>query len=372
LRELKGSTQVQAFPLQINPEDTLREVTEINQKLLGGIKTLAGLKHSDVQVGTAPREAVYTEDKITLYRYKPVVAEDKLFPIPLFIVYALVNRPAVADLQEDRSLIRNLVKLGIDVYLIDWGYPSNADRWLTLDDYINVYVDNCVDFIREKHGLDQINLLGICQGGSMSSCYTSIHPEKVKNLILMVAPIDFHASGRSPGLINLWGGGINPDLMVAGLGNIPGDLMNFGFLMLQPFALMVQKYADMIDIVDDKAKLLNFLRMEEWIFDSPDLAGEAYKQFVKDFFQDNKLIKGEVVIGKDKVNLANITMPVLNVYAEKDHLVPPPSSRALEKVVGSKDYTDMPFPVGHIGMYVSGKAQKDLAPSIANWIKARG
>jgi polyhydroxyalkanoate synthase len=269
-------------------------------------------------------------------------------------------------------LIRNLIKLGIDVYLVDWGYPSNADRWLTLDDYINGYVDNCVDFIREKHGLDQINILGICQGGSMSSCYTSIHPEKVKNLILMVAPIDFHAAGRSPGLINLWGGGINPDLMVAGLGNIPGDLMNFGFLMLQPFALMVQKYADMIDIVDDKAKLLNFLRMEEWIFDSPDLAGEAYKQFVKDFFQDNKLIKGEVVIGKDKVNLANITMPVLNVYAEKDHLVPPPSSRALEKVVGSKDYTDMPFPVGHIGMYVSGKAQKDLAPSIANWIKARG
>jgi len=307
-----------------------------------------------------------------LYRYKPVV--DNLFPIPILISYALVNRPAVADLQENRSLVRNLLKLGMDVYLIDWGYPTRADRWLTLDDYINGYIHNCVEFICEKHGLDQVNLLGICQGGAMSLCYAALHPEKLKNLITMVTPVDFHAreEGKEQGLLNTWGTNMDPDLMIEALGNVPGDFMNFGFLMLQPFQLNFQKYTDMLDLMDSEEKLVSFLRMEEWIFDSPDQAGEAYRQFLKDFFQQNKLIKGEVELDGKRVDLSNITMPVLNIYADKDHLVPPPSSTALEKYVGSKDYTAKGFPVGHIGMYVSGKAQRDLAPTIADWVRERG
>jgi polyhydroxyalkanoate synthase len=360
------------MPVQIRPEDASREIAEMNEKLIGGLKTMSELTHDDVQVGTTPKEAVYHEDKLTLYRYIPQVPEKELFPIPVLISYALVNRPAVADLQENRSMIRNLVSLGMDVYLIDWGYPTRADRWLTLDDYINGYIDNCVDFIREKHGLDKINLLGICQGGTMSLCYGALHQDKIKNLTVMVAPIDFHATGKMPGLINLWGSDLDAGLMVDALGNIPGDLMNFGFLMLQPFQLMIQKYADVLDIVDDREKLLNFLRMEEWIFDSPDLAGEAYRDFVTHFFQNNELINDKFELAGQEVRLKNLSMPVLNVFAEKDHLVPPPSSQALKAKVGTSDYTEAPFPVGHIGMYVSGKAQRDLAPTIANWLKERG
>ncbi len=360
------------FPFQINPEDAIHEITEMNRQMVEGVKILSRLKHDDVQVGTTPKEEVYREDKLVLYRYKPVV--DNLFPIPILVSYALVNRPAVADLQENRSLIRNLLKQGIDVYLIDWGYPTRADRWLTLDDYINGYIHNCVEFICEKHGLDKINLLGICQGGAMSLCYAALHPDKLKNLITMVTPVDFHAreEGKEQGLLNTWGTNMDPDLMIEALGNVPGDFMNFGFLMLQPFQLNFQKYTDMLDLMDSEEKLVSFLRMEEWIFDSPDQAGEAYRQFLKDFFQQNKLIKGEVELDGKRVDLSNITMPVLNIYAEKDHLVPPPSSRALEKYVGSKDYTAKGFPVGHIGMYVSGKAQRDLAPSIAEWVRERG
>jgi polyhydroxyalkanoate synthase len=159
--------------------------------------------------------------------------------------------------------------------------------------------------------------------------------------------------------------------MVDALGNIPGDFMNFGYLMLKPFQLNVEKYIGMADILDDEAKLINFLRMEKWIFDSPDQAGETFRQFLKDFYQENKLIKGEVELAGTRVNLKNIHMPVLNLYAEKDHLVPPASSKALEKYVGTEDYTVVSFPVGHIGMYVSGKVQKDLPPTIAKWLKER-
>jgi len=159
--------------------------------------------------------------------------------------------------------------------------------------------------------------------------------------------------------------------MVDAQGNISGDFMNFGFLMLKPFQLNVEKYMGLTDILDDEAKLINFLRMEKWIFDSPDQAGETFRQFIKDFYQGNKLIKGELEIGGRNIDLKNLTMPVLNIYAEEDHLVPPASTLALEKFVGTQDYTVLSYPVGHIGMYVSGKVQKNLPPAIAEWLQAR-
>lgn len=187
----------------------------------------------------------------------------------------------------------------------------------------------------------------------------------------MVAPVDFHVE---EGLLNVWSGcthgpqSMDVDLMVDALGNIPGDFMNFGYLMLKPFQLNVEKYLGMADILDDEAKLINFLRMEKWIFDSPDQAGEAFRQFLKDFYQENKLIKGEVILGGKTVDLSKVTMPVMNLYAENDHLVPPASSIALEKYIGTDDYSVSSFPVGHIGMYVSGRVQADLPPLIANWL----
>jgi polyhydroxyalkanoate synthase len=280
----------------------------------------------------------------------------------------------MVDLEEGKSLVANLLEQGLDVYLIDWGYPTRAERWLTLDDYINGYIDNCVDFLRQHHGLDKINLLGICQGGTFSLCYASLHPEKVKTLIAMVAPVDFD---QPDSLLNAQGGcrlgadAIDIDLMVDALGNIPGDFLNLEFIMLKPQALTIQKYLDFPEIMDNEDKLRNFLRMEKWIFDSPDQAGEAYRQFLKDFYQGNKLIKGEVRLGGQRVELSNLRMPILNLYAEKDHLVPPASSLVLEQYVGTQDYTARSFPVGHIGMYVSGKVQRDLPPAIANWLKER-
>ncbi|PSB56004.1 class III poly(R)-hydroxyalkanoic acid synthase subunit PhaC, partial [filamentous cyanobacterium CCP1] len=121
---------------------------------------------------------------------------------------------------------------------------------------------------------------------------------------------------------------------------------------------------------DSEDKLLNFLRMEKWIFDSPDQAGEAYRQFLKDFYQENKLIKGELMIGDKPVHLRNIRMPVLNLYAEKDHLVIPASSLALKQYIGTKNYTVRSFSVGHIGMYVSSRVQRTLPPVIGEWLKA--
>ena len=352
------------FPIQIKPDEAVQELVEFNQKVIKGIDSIADMR--EIDVAHTPKEVVYQEDNCVLYHYEPKV--DTPCAVPIVIVYALVNRPYIVDLQQDRSLVQNLLNLGLDIYLIDWGYADRGDMFLTMDDYINGYVDNCVNTVRKRHGLDAVNVLGICQGGTFSLCYASMHPKKVKNLITMVTPVDFSARDS---LLNVWVQGLDVDVMVDTLGNVPGDFMNGGFLMLKPFQLMAQKYVGIVSILDQQQSMRSFLRMEKWIFDSPDQAGETFRQFIKDFFQDNKLIKGEVEIGGERIDLGRVTMPILNIYATEDHLVAPASSMVLERYVGSKDVTTLPFPGGHIGIYVSSRSQKVLAPAIASWVKER-
>ncbi|GAB4264659.1 MULTISPECIES: class III poly(R)-hydroxyalkanoic acid synthase subunit PhaC [Deferrisoma] len=352
------------FPIQINPDQAIHEAVDFHRKLVRGLDSIVDIR--EIDVAPTPKEAVYREDDVVLYHYIP--KKKRPCKVPILIVYALVNRPYMVDIQEDRSMVRNLLEQGMDLYLIDWGYPDRAERWLTLDDYINGYIHSCVEVIKKRHGLDQINLLGICQGGTFSLCYTALHPENIKNLITMVTPVDFHVKD---GLLNIWSQHLDVDTMVEAFGNVPGEFMNWGFLMLKPWQLMVQKYVGFVSVLDDEENLRSFLRMEKWIFDSPDQAGEAFRQFIKEFYQGNKLIKGEVEIGGRRVDLKNITMPVLNIFANEDHLVPPSSSKALEKYVGTKDFTTLSFPGGHIGIYVSSRSQRELAPTIANWVKER-
>ena len=351
--------------LQIRPDTAIQELTEFNQKLVKGLDNL--LQAESPSTGVTPKEVIYQEDKLVLYRFKPTDAAPKN-PIPVLIVYALVNRPYMTDLQEDRSIVRGLLNAGLDVYLIDWGYPDRADQYLTLDDYINGYIDRCVDVIRKRHGLEQINLLGICQGGTFSLCYSAIHSHKVKNLITMVTPVDFQTPDN---LLSRWVQGIDVELLVDTMGNVSGELLNWTFLSLKPYRLMGQKYLDMINLLDDENSAKNFLKMEKWIFDSPDQAGEAFRQFVRHFYQENNLIKGQVFIGDHRVDLEQLTMPVLNIYALQDHLVPPSASTSLKALVGTKDYTELTFSGGHIGIYVSGKAQKTVPPAIGKWLDER-
>jgi polyhydroxyalkanoate synthase len=172
-------------------------------------------------------------------------------------------------------------------------------------------------------------------------------------------------------MLSHWVQKMDIDLIVDTLGNLPGEMLNWTFLNLKPFQLMGQKYVSMVDIISDEKKVKNFMRMEKWIFDSPDQAGEAFRQFVKDFYQDNKLVEGGLQIGGNDVSLADINIPVLNIYAEQDHLVPPDAARAMKKLIGTSDYTELSFPGGHIGIYVSGKAQKTVTPAISDWLNKR-
>ena len=351
-------------PFDISPQTLAEEAAKVQQKLGAGLATLHAL--DDVHYGVTAKEEVWRDGKVVLYRFKGARAPSA--KIPMLMCYALVNRPYMVDLQDDRSLVKNLLALGEDVYLIDWGYTDRSDRYLTLEDYIERFLGGAVDHLRRTHDLDAINLLGICQGGAFSLTYSALHPAKIKNLITMVTPVDFHTDDN---MLSNWTRGIDIDLFIDTLGNVPADMMNLCYLTLKPYRLFVQKYVGMVDILDDKKAMEDFLRMEKWIFDSPDQAGEAFRQFIKQYYQANGFVNGGIDIGGRAVDLGVVTMPVLNIYAEQDHLVPPSASRPMKGLVGSKDYSEVSFRGGHIGIYVSGRAQKEVPSAIHDWLAKR-
>ncbi len=344
----------------------LNESNEQQQRIIKAVELL--FNPPKVEVGTAPYEVVYQDGKMRLLHYIPAVP--KPYKVPLLIIYALINKPYILDLQPDRSVIRGLLREGFDVYMIDWGIPTEADKYLTLDDYINWYTKDAVDFVRKRHNLNSISILGYCMGGTLSVMFTALHPEKVKNFILMAAPLDFEAD---QGLLKLWSKKeyFDADKLVNTVGNVPGEFLNFGFLLLDPVNNLYSKYLKFIDRVDDDEFVKMFFRMEKWINDGIPVAGEAYRQFIKDCYQKNLLVKNQLRLNGNKVDLNKITMPLLSLIAQYDHLVPPESSMSFNDLVPSKDKERIVYPTGHIGLSVSSATRAKLWPRVAEWLRER-
>ena len=176
----------------------LAEEAEHAQKRMGkAADVLLGDLNADI--ATTPYEVVYQQDRVKLKYYKSSIK--KKIQTPLLLVYALVNRETLLDLHPGRSVLKNFLQQGMDVYMIDWGFPTRKDRYLGIDDHVNMYINDIVDFIRERENMPKINLMGICMGGTFSVIYSALHPEKIKNLITTVTPTNFDIE---TGLLNLW------------------------------------------------------------------------------------------------------------------------------------------------------------------------
>ncbi|GAA0404196.1 class III poly(R)-hydroxyalkanoic acid synthase subunit PhaC [Cocleimonas flava] len=356
--------------------DELKDYGEKFGQLLQGLKQHDGL----LQEQYSERELVLEHDKLKLYHYVPDqhiqkteadTAQTDQVQTPVLIVYALVNRPSILDLQQGHSAIAQMLKSGLDVYLIDWGYPDASDKHLDLDYYINTQIDACVDLICDTTNIKQVSLMGICQGGVLGLCYSSLHPQRVKSLVTLVTPVDFHTE---PDTLSNLVRHVDIDLMVKTMGNIPGDMLSSTFLSLRPYYLQLKKYLNLVEStaqLDEKTKerIANFILMERWIFDSPDQAGEAFREFVQGCYQQNRLIKNTLKVGGCQIDLSTLNIPVLNIYADQDHLVPPASSKALENLIPANQYQEMSVNGGHIGIFVSPKSVKAIFPAIADWLR---
>lgn len=324
----------------------------------------------DVKVGTTPSEIVYEEDTLRLLHYRrdtPAVYTE-----PILFCYALVNRPYIVDLQPDRSVIKQLLARGFDVYLIDWGVPSAADRSLSLQEYVDGLMKNCANVVMKRHNSAPFHLIGYCMGGTMSVIFAARNPDIVKTLTIMAAPIDF-STGQDESLVAFWS---NPDYfdvdaLVDAFGNVPATFLQASFQMMKPVQNYYSKYITFFDKMDDDKFVENYFAMEKWTNDNIPVSGETFREYVKKLYQRNELIKGEFKLDNELVDLAKITCPLQILMASADHLVPPSQSEPLASKVGSKDIKCRTLDAGHIGLSVSSKAHKVFWPEVTQWLADR-
>jgi polyhydroxyalkanoate synthase len=320
------------------------------------------------QVNTTPHEVVYEEDSLRLLRYRRETPAK--YAEPVLVCYALVNRPYILDLQPDRSVVRQLLARGFDVYLIDWGTPTAADRSLTLRDYVCGLMKNCASYVSGHAQSTEHHLLGYCMGGTMSTMYTAVYPERVKTLSLMAAPLDF--AGKE-GLLQAWTDPayFDVDALVDAYGNCPPGFLQGCFASMKPMANLYGKFAGFYEKMDDDKFIRNFFAMEKWTNDNIPVAGETFREFVKKLYQRNELARGEFRLGDVPVDLKRIECPLLLLMASGDHLVPPSQTSGLGPLVGSRDVKAMTLDAGHVGLAVSSKAHKTFWPAATQWMAER-
>jgi len=267
-------------------------------------------------------------------------------------------------------VVQRYLDRGFEVYMIDWGVPTDSDHGLTLHDYVEGLLKNVIDFILERHERRDLHLLGYCMGGTLAVLFASLLPERVKSLTLMAAPIDF---GRRDTLLSLWTDPqyFDVDSLIDKYGNCPAPFLQSCFLLMKPVQNVIEKYVTFYEQLDDSRFVSNYFAMEHWVNDNIPVAGETFRTFVKSFFQKNELVRGEFRLGESRVDLSRIACPLLILTAKADHLVAPASTEGIVPLVSSTDIETMGIDAGHVGLVVGGKAHKAFWPRATGWLAER-
>jgi len=330
----------------------------------------------EVEIATTPADCIWQDGKARLLRYREI-AERRLGPV--VIVHGLIGRQTMTDLEPKRSLVRRLLEGGVDLYTLDWGNPSRADRCLGFRDYAGEMLGDALDAAIEASGARRAVVFGICQGGVFGLCHAALYPERLKGLALAVTPVDFHADREDPdpshGAFNVWARSLPPELvsrLVDDLGNLPGALTGGVFQALTPGRTSAKYTAELMEIAEDEDALETFLRMEKWLADRPDHPGAAAKEWLVSLYGENRLVEGRFEIGGRKVDLGTIACPVLNIVAKRDHIIPPPCSKALRRHLRNAPYRELEVDTGHVGVFVSRAAREVVPATVIDWLGGLG
>lgn len=337
----------------------------------GAIRGLDGLRrgltstfptHEDLPPTTSS-EILYEGGKLRLRYYRPV---GKPLTTPLVLVYALIKRPFILDLQPGISVIDNLTRQGIPLYLTDWIPPTDSDTGHGFAAYVNGDLVNAVRTVQDHAGVSQVSMLGYCFGGLLSTIYTALHPEMVKNLVTLSVPLDWSRQN-----IPLFGltKQVDPRLITDTFGNCPAWMVKSMFSALSPVHHAFDKYVSLYRNKERDGYAEMFERFERWMNSDVPLAGQIFRELHANFIQDNQLAQNRMQVGGQLVDLRRIACPLLNILGEYDDVVQPQATAPLTDAVSSRDKQTLSFPAGHIGVVVSSGAQKRLWPQVGTWLK---
>jgi poly[(R)-3-hydroxyalkanoate] polymerase subunit PhaC len=325
------------------------------------------LTQNDAQVGATPKDVVWTHRKTTLYRYR---SENRRHPIPVLLVFALINRPDIFDLRPGNSFVEFLLQEGYDVFLIDWGYPEEEDADLGLEEYV---CDELHWGIRETlraSGQPEVSLLGWCIGGTLCLLYGGFYPDNpVRNMVLLTTPVDTRGS-----LYANWVArdSFDVDYVAEAYKAIPGPAIDWANKLMKPVTNYWTTYRRLWEGVQDgEARRDAYQPMARWVADNPPFPAAAYRDWITWMYKENRLARGRMWLRGRWVDLKAIRQSLLVVTAGADHIAPPEGTHPLVGLVGSEDITRLDRPGGHIGLMAGSKAREEIWPDIAQWLGER-
>ncbi len=158
------------------------------------------------------------------------------------------------------------------------------------------------------------------------------------------------------------------DNLVDTLGNIPFGMIDFGNKLLSPVATTLGAYVNLADKIDNEDSVLTWKLMQHWLNDGVPFPGESYRQWIRDFYQENKLINDELVVRGQKVLLSDITANLFAIAATNDNIVSPEQTTPIMDKVSSKDKTLETVKAGHVSVVTGSRAVAERFPLIENWI----
>lgn len=350
------------------PTDLQAELERIEQNF----RTWTRATTTRAAVAQTPKEVIWTLNKAKLYRYIPVVPPEQRHPVPLLLIFALINRPYILDLRPGNSFVEYMVQQGYDVYLLDWGAPGPEDQHLKLDDYALDYLPRAIRKLKAVSGSPEFSLLGWCVGGLITTLYAALRPaDGLRNLLLLTTPVDFSDKQSGGFMAMVDEQHLDVDRMLAQFGNMPGELIDYAAKALRPMDSYIGIYLRLWDNLDDPRIVESWHTMNTWVRDVIPFAGAAYRQLIVDLYRQNRLINGTLMVRGERVDLSHIRASLLNVIAESDHIAPPCQSESLMSKVGSEDAQMLKVAGGHIGVMTGSGAVKRTWPQIDAWLAQR-
>ncbi len=349
----------------VDVEARVRE--EVERAIQRRSKGLEYINTPDPAVGLSPKDVIHRRGTLELYHYRPMT--DEVYRTPIMLIMSLVSKAYILDLAPGQSLVEFLLKRGFDVFMIDWGVPRPEDKRLRLENYVLDFIPECIEKAAEATGEPDISLLGYCMGGQLTVMYAALHPGgPLRNLITCATPIDsdgmeLQKKFSDPRYFDV-------DRLVDQLGNIPPEMMVQSFEMLRPASKAYSNIRLWDNIWDDNF-VRNYRLFDRWGSDQIPFPGECFRQTTKHIMWANELARSELVLGGKRVDLKNITVPLMNVMAEHDHIAPFASVKPLIDLVGSEDKEDVIMKGGHVSLMAGPNAIKRLWPKLDAWLSER-
>jgi polyhydroxyalkanoate synthase len=351
------------------PEST-RTILEEIERTLKRLANTAELvaRPAEPEVGLTPRTLVYRRNKARLYHYPPQGGSPHPIPI-LFVPNVGISRPYIFDLAPGSSFIEYMVNNGFNLYLLDWGVFGEEDNTLRVEDCVIEILPRVFQRVLRHGGAPGLSIVGYCMGAPLSACALALHADQpVRNFVNMAGPFDFAKAG----LFACWlqKRVFDVDRLIDTYGSMPAEMVRLGFKLLKP-TMDFSTLSNLWWNAWNDRYVAGFKALNKWANDYVPLPGEFFRQWVKDFYQDNKLIRGELTLGGRRVDLSKIRCPLLVVGAREDNICPPACARALIEAASSQDKEYVELTGGHISLVAGRQAANNLWPRVNQWLAQR-